>query len=47
MVKSSGLKVDQTGRLKELERENSRLKRAVAEPMLDQQILKEAAEKNF
>jgi hypothetical protein len=37
-----GLKVDQAGRLKELERENGRLKRAVAEPTLDQQILKGA-----
>ena len=42
-----GLKVDQTKRLKELERENSRLKRAVAELTLDTLILKEAAEGNF
>ncbi len=42
-----GLKVDQARRLKELERENARLKRAVAELTLDKQILKEAAEGNF
>jgi len=38
-----GLKVDQVHRTKELERENARLKRAVAELTLDKQILKEAA----
>ena len=38
-----GLKVDQAHRTKELERENARLKRAVAELTLDKQILKEAA----
>jgi transposase-like protein len=42
-----GLKVDQARRLKELERENARLKRAVAELTLDKVILKEAAEGNF
>ena len=42
-----GLKVDQVRRLRELERENARLKRAVAELTLDKQILKEAAEGNF
>jgi len=42
-----GLKVDQVKRLKELERENSRLKRAVADLTLDKVILKEAAEGNF
>ena len=42
-----GLKVDQARRLKDLERENARLRRAVAELMLDKQILKEAAEGNF
>jgi transposase-like protein len=42
-----GLKVDQARRLKELERENARLKRAVAELTLDKLILKEAAEGNF
>jgi hypothetical protein len=34
-------------RLKDLERENARLKRAVAELTLDKLILKEAAEGNF
>ena len=42
-----GLKIDQVKRLKELERENSRLKRAVADLTLDKVILKEAAEGNF
>ncbi len=42
-----GLKVDQARRLKELERENSRLKRAVAELTVDKLILREAAEGNF
>jgi putative transposase len=34
-------------RLKELERENSQLKRAMADLTLDKLILKEAAEGNF
>ena len=42
-----GLRVDQARRLKQLETENSRLERAVAELTLDNQILKEAAEGNF
>ena len=42
-----GLKVDQAKRLKELERENARLKRAVADLTLDKLILKEATEGNF
>ncbi len=42
-----GQKVDQARRLKDVERENARLKRAVAELTLDKQILKEAAEGNF
>jgi hypothetical protein len=42
-----GLKVDQANRLKELERENARLKRAVADLTLDKLILKEAALGNF
>jgi transposase-like protein len=42
-----GLKVDQARRLKELERENARLKRAVAELTLDKLILKEATEGSF
>jgi putative transposase len=42
-----GLKVDQVRRMKELEREKARLKRAVAELTLDKQILKEAAEGKY
>ena len=42
-----GLKVDQARRLKELEQENTRLKRAVADLALDKLILKEAAEGNW
>jgi transposase-like protein len=42
-----GLKVDQASRLKELEQENARLKRAVADLTLDKLILKEAAEGNW
>ena len=41
-----GLKVEQAKRLKELARENVRLKRAVADLTLDKLILKEAAEGN-
>ncbi len=42
-----GLKVDQAKRLKELEKENTRLKKLVAEQALDNAILKEAANPNF
>ena len=42
-----GMKVDQAKRLKELEQENARLKRVVAEQALDNAILKEAARGNF
>ena len=42
-----GMQVNQAKRLKELERENSRLKRAVAELTLDNLILKESSEGNF
>lgn len=42
-----GLKIDQARRLKDLERENTRLKRAVAELTLDKLMLKEAAAGNF
>ena len=42
-----GLGVEQAKRLKEVERENDRLKRAVAELTLDKLILKEAASGNF
>ncbi len=42
-----GMKVSQARRLKDLERENSRLKRAVADLTLDKLILKEALEGNY
>ena len=42
-----GLKVEQARRLKTLEQENGRLKRAVADLTLDKLILKEAAEGNW
>ena len=42
-----GMRMDQARRLKELERENARLKRAVADLTLDNQILREASEGNF
>jgi transposase-like protein len=42
-----GLQVDQARRLKELERENARLKKLLAESELDKAILKEVAEGNF
>ena len=41
-----GMRVDQAKRLKELEQENSRLKRLVADISLDNAILKEAARGN-
>jgi len=42
-----GLKLDQAKRLKELEKENAKLKRLVAELSLEKQILKDVAEGNF
>lgn len=42
-----GLKVDQAKRLKELEQENGKLKRLVAELSLDKQILQDIARGNF
>jgi transposase len=42
-----GLKLDQARRRKELERENAKLKRLVAELSLDKQVLKDIAEGNF
>ena len=42
-----GLTVEQAKRLKELEKENLRLRRAVSDLTLDKLILKEAAEGNF
>jgi putative transposase len=44
---SGGLKLDQAKRLKDLERENSKLKRLVAELSLEKQILRDVAEGNF
>ncbi len=42
-----GLSVSQAKRLKELERENARLRRAVSDLTLDKLILQEAARGNF
>jgi len=42
-----GLRMDQAKRFKQLEKENARLKKLVAEKELDIAILKEAAEGNF
>ena len=42
-----GLRLDQAKRLKELEKENTRLKKLLAEAELDKAILKEAASGNF
>ena len=42
-----GLRTDQAKRLKELEKENARLKELVANQALDMEILKEAASGNF
>ncbi len=41
-----GLRMDQAKRLKELEKENTRLKKLLAEAELDKAILKEAASGN-
>jgi putative transposase len=42
-----GMPVNQAKRLKELEKENSRLKRLVADLTLDKQMLQEVAKGNF
>lgn len=42
-----GLKLDQVRRLKELEAENARLRKAVADLTLEKLILKEAASGNW
>ena len=42
-----GLKVDQARRMKDLERENARLKRLVADLALDKAILQEASKLTF
>jgi transposase-like protein len=42
-----GLRVDQAKRLKDLEQENTKLKKVVADLVLDKAILKEAARGNW
>jgi len=42
-----GMRVEQARKLKELEQENTRLKKLVAELSLDNEILKEASRGNF
>lgn len=42
-----GMRVDQAKRLRELEKENARLKRLLADAELDKAILKEAASGNW
>ncbi len=42
-----GMRVEQAKRLRELEKENTRLKKLVADVSLDNAILKEAARGNF
>ena len=42
-----GLKLDQARRLKELEKENARLKRLVAELSIEKQVLRDVAQGNF
>ena len=46
-ARHGGLKSDQVKRLKELEAENSRLRRAVSDLTLDKLILQEAARGNY
>ena len=41
------MKVEQAKRMKELEKENTRLKRLVAELSLEKQVLKDVTEGNF
>ena len=41
------MRIEQARRLKELEKENSRLKKLVADLSLDNSILKEAARGNY
>jgi len=42
-----GMKISQAKRMKDIERENTRLKRAIADLTLDKVILKEALEGNY
>lgn len=47
MGEYGGMRVEQARRLKELEKENTRLKKLVADLSLDNAILKEVARGNF
>lgn len=47
MNRYGGMKADDAKRLRELEGENTRLKKLVAEAELDKAMLKEIAEGNF
>ena len=42
-----GLEIDQARRMKDLDRENARLKRLVADLSLEKQVLKDVASGNF
>ena len=42
-----GIRIDQAKRMKDLEKENARLKRLLADAELDKAILREAANPNF
>ena len=42
-----GMKVDQAKKLKDLEKENARLRKAISDPTLDKLILQEAAKGNY
>ncbi len=42
-----GLKLDQARRLKDLEQENARLRRALPDSIIDKQILREVSKGNF
>jgi len=46
-IEYGGLKMDQARRMKELEKENARLRRAVSDLTLDKLILQEASRGNF
>ena len=46
-AQDGGMKANEAKRLKELERENARLKKLLAEAELDKAMLKELAEGNF
>ena len=47
LAQYGGMKANDAKRLKELETENARLKKLLAEAELDKQMLKELAEGNF